>query len=374
MADPADTREPTADELIEQRFATQRLTAEPLDDPVEIVRLLLCVQAQDAPLARYSLGLRLREGDDATVRAAIDDGSLIRTHILRPTWHFVAADDLRWILELTSPKVESSLAGRHRRVGVDLETIDRAHGEIAAMLAGRNALTAPEIGDELAELGLEVHGATLRHLLLVAELRGLICSGPLRGQTHTYTLIDELIGPSQPLDRTVAIRRFVRRYFAGHGPASEQDLRRWTTLTLAEIRDALAELDHELTSIDHDGVRLWFDPDTATEPEPSHRRAAMLPTFDEAYLPLRSIEFARVSGHPRGPEPHVFGEAGGGVVIVDRCDAGWWKRTVENRSLMTVKLALASGLDGEQHRAVTSEASRLAAFFGMEAEIDLIEP
>ncbi|MGI9597158.1 MAG: DNA glycosylase AlkZ-like family protein, partial [Acidimicrobiales bacterium] len=105
------------DDVMGQRLATQRLTTAPLADPVDVVKLLLCAQAQDGPLARYSLGLRVARSDDALVRTELDEGRLVRTHILRPTWHFVAAEDLRWILALTSGKVESSFSGRRRRLG-----------------------------------------------------------------------------------------------------------------------------------------------------------------------------------------------------------------------------------------------------------------
>lgn len=361
------------DEMIGQRFAAQRLTTAPFEDPVDVVRLLLCVQAQDAPLARYSLGLRLGQSQDTLVRSALDEGRLVRTHILRPTWHFVAAEDLRWILALTSAKAESSLSSRHRQLSIDVQMIERAHNELLAMLHGRQFRTAAEIDERFASVDLAAPGETVRHLLLIAELRGLVCSGPLRGSAHTYGLVDELIAPTQSLDRDAATRQLVHRFFSGHGPASEHDLRRWTTLTLAEIRDALAELDDSLETVNCDGTTLWFDP-ASVEFSPPRRRVALLPTFDEAYLLYRSVSVARIPGHPRGEEPHVFAEAGGGVVIVDCRDAGWWKRTIRGKGAMTIRLRLATSLDTEQRRLIAIEAAELAAFFEREASVEIVDP
>ncbi|MGI9598183.1 MAG: winged helix DNA-binding domain-containing protein, partial [Acidimicrobiales bacterium] len=299
---------------------------------------------------------------------------LVRTHILRPTWHFVAAEDLRWILALTSGKVESSFSGRRRRLGLDGPMIERALDEISAILDGRRFSTAAEIGQHFASIGHSIPGDAVRHLLLIAELRGLICSGPLRGSTHTYGLVNELIPPTLSLERDTAARQLVQRFFTGHGPASEQDLRRWTTLTLAEIRQALAELDDAgLETLTCEGTTLWFDP-ASVEFGPPRRRVALLPTFDEAYLPYRSVAVARIDGHPRGDGPHVFAEAGGGVVIADRRDAGWWKRTARGDGPMTIRLGLATGLDTEQRQLITAETAGLAAFFDRDHRVELVDP
>lgn len=359
--------------VVGRRLATQRLTAAPLADPVDVVRLLLCVQAQDAPLARYSLGLRVAQSDDVSVRSAFDNGRLVRTHILRPTWHFVAAEDLRWILALTSDKVTASLSSRNRQLGIDPQMIERAHDELLAMLARRTFKTAAEISERFASMGLPERGELVRHLLLLAELRGLVCSGQPQGSVHAYGLVDEVIAPMPPVERDAATRQLVHRFFAGHGPASEHDLRRWTSLTLKEIRAALAELDDVLETETCDGSILWFDP-AAVKTNPPRRRAALLPTFDEAYLPYQSVGVARSPGHPRGEQPHAFAEAGGGVVIVDRHDAGWWNRTNRGNKAMTIRLGLATSLDTEQRRLIETEAAELAAFFDRDASIELVDP
>lgn len=355
------------DDVVARRLRTQRLTSTPLSDATDVVRLLTCVQAQDAPLARFSVGVRMVAGHDGAVRRAIDDGHVVRTHILRPTWHFVAAEDLRWILALTSAKVESGMAARHRQLGLDSSTVDGVLASLAEALAGRRYLTRRELAAEFEQGGATWTGEQLGHLLMLAELRALVCSGPLRGEAHTYGLVDELVAPTALRDRPDAIRELVSRFFTGHGPASVTDLTRWTRLTQGEVKAALEELVDHLDTVTVDGVHLWFD--AAADPGPEGgRRALLLPVFDEAYLSYPSLNVLRADGHPGMTSVHRFAEAGGGVVILDRRDVGWWKRRNRGRR-MAVSVSLASTLDSRGRDLVVAEAERLAAFADRTADV-----
>jgi len=356
------------DRVLAERLAVQGLTSAPFADVVSAVRSLVCVQAQDAPLARYSLGARTGL-DDAGVRAALDSGAVVRAHILRPTWHFVAADDLRWILALTSPKVVTGMAARHRRLGLGEAERAGAQRALTDVLARRTYLTRQELGARFAAEGLPSANDQVGHLLLLAELDGLICSGPLRGGAHTYALVDELIEAGRPRDRDDAIRELVRRFFAGHGPAGERDLVRWTKLTLTEIRAALADLGDELDSREVAGTTLWSAPDPP--PLADAPRAFALSVFDEVYLTYPKLNFPRVDGHPRVDGAHFFGEHGGGVVICDRHDAGWFKRKDVGRDRTVVTGELATGLSAGQRAAIGTAAGGLAAFTGRALDLAL---
>lgn len=355
---------PARDRVLRQRLAVQRLTSDPWPDPAAAVGSLLAVQAQDAPLARYSVGMRVAGATDVDVRTAIDRAQVVRTHVLRPTWHVVAAEDLRWLLELTSAKVESGLGARYRRLQIDEGVIERAVHELRTVLADRQFLVRAEIGTAFRDVRIAHDNAQIGHLLMIAELRGVICSGPLRGNDHTYALVDEVIPHSRRRTRDEAVRELVQRFFAGHGPASVADLMRWTTLTQRDINPALADLAGELETLTVDGTALWFDPAVVPSDRGRHRRAFLLPTFDEAFLTYPRLNFPRSDGHPRGDDPHSFAEAGGGVVVCDRRDIGWWKRqALAGRDDVTVTIALTAELDGAQRTAVAAEAERLATFF-----------
>ena len=68
---------------------------------------LTAVQSQEHWYARWSLGQRTRRAKASTVDRAFDDGRFLRTHVLRPTWHYVAATDLGWLMELSGPRVDA---------------------------------------------------------------------------------------------------------------------------------------------------------------------------------------------------------------------------------------------------------------------------
>ena len=190
---------------------------------------------------------------------------------------------------------------------------------------------------------------------------------------HTYGLVDELVPASPALDRVDAVRLLVRRFFAGHGPAGERDLLKWTTLTLTEIRSALAELGDTLATMEVDGATLWFDPACVVDDRPG---ATGVPAAGvrRGVPELPDAERAACSpGHLRGDAPHHFAESGGGVVVLDRHDIGWWKRKETGRTGMTVSVWPASGLDHEGRELVAAEAARLAAFFGRESRLEVAE-
>ena len=355
-----------------RRFATQRLSSTPLPSATEAVRLLTCVQSQDAPLAHWSLGMRIKDESYAGSLAEQATGTFVRTHVLRPTWHFVAAEDLRWIQSLTSAKVLSSMAGRHRGLGLTSAVTDKAVAALCEMLKGRNALTRKQITAEFAERGLPSQGEQMAHQLITAEMHSVICSGPPAGAEHTYVLVDEVIdkGPSDTLpakDRAAAVRELTHRFVAGHGPVDDRDLNRWCTLTLTEIRTALAELTDAgtLDTVDLDGRTLWLDPATAARTTRA-ATAYLLSTFDEATLTYPSDGPRRAT--PDHDRTRLLSEAGGGTTLVDGIDIGVWKRKVV-KGAVEVRVLPEIDLTRAQKSAIEEAAARLGNFLGLEPRL-----
>ena len=346
--------------MVAQRLRTQRLASAPLATPAEAVRLLTCVQAQERDHAFFSLGLRSDATTYHAVRAAFDRGDFLRVHILRPTWHFVLPEDLRWILRLTSPRVKRSMAARHRELGLDdARTVDAAIAALGELIAGRSYLTRAEIGVEFSARGrgLLQPGAQLGHLLMIAELEGVVCSGPLKGVQHSYALVDEVVPAAAELDHDEALRRLVHRFFAGHGPASVADFTRWSSLTADDARRALAEIGDQLDKVTVDGVEQWFDPALVPAPTRAAAAAWLLPVYDEAVLTYRRLGFATLPDHPHPDRPDPFWAP----VIHQRTNVGMWKRSV-SRHRVTVQTQLAQSLDKAARAAIVRAASRLADF------------
>lgn len=352
---------PSLSDVHRRRLAGQRLTAAGLARGAEVVRLLTCVQSQDAPLAAWSLGQRMRAGTTyADVLREQAEGGWVRTHILRPTWHFVAPEDLRWLQKATGSRIESSLAGRHRQLDLAPAAIDRAVEVLRELLTGPTPRTRAELTAEFAARRLPSGGEQMAHQLVVAELRAVICSGPPRGTTHTYVLADETVpaAPLDGLDVDAARLELARRFVAGHGPASERDLARWATLTLGQVRGALTDLGGELERLEVGGETLWFDPSTPTRTT-RPLRAFLLQTFDEVCLTYPSTGFPRRS--PDTTRPRLLSEAGGGIAVVDGEDVGTWKRTV-GRDAVVVELRPDLPLSADDIDQLGAAADRLATF------------
>ena len=268
------------DRVHRRRLATQRLSSTGLRHGADVVRLLGCVQSQDAPLAAWSLGMRMRPGTTyADVLAEQAAGGWVRTHVLRPTWHLLAPEDLRWMQRVTGPRVESGMAGVNRRLGLTAEVVTAALGCSSRCSPGPTPRTRREVRVAFDAAGLPTAVQHLAHLLIIAEVRAVICSGPPRGTEHTYVLVDEVVppGPSDDLADDDARRELTRRFISGHGPASERDLARWSTLTLSRSAAPWPTSTGVLERVEVDGHELWFDPQVPARTTHEHAR---LPAAD----------------------------------------------------------------------------------------------
>lgn len=377
-----------ADDVRLARLLLQRLEGPAAEGPTEAVRESLAVQAQDAPLYLDSIAVRAdRTSADAV--AALASGALVRTHVLRPTWHVVAADDLRWLQALTAPKVLASLAGRHRQLDLDAARLARGLATIEDTLRGGRHLLRSELADALVAASVltpsPLLGSQVGHLIAVAELQALICSGRPRGgsaREHVYALVDEWVPASDPRPREESLTELVGRFLASHGPVTWRDLQRWTRLTLGEIQGAVADLGDAVASTEVEGVPLWYDVRVMDERGPASqagrearrrpRRVLLLSVFDEAVLTHSALRFPRLAGHPRGESPAPVNETGGGPVLSDLRDVGSWRRShTATGFAVTVRLAAGApaALVADARRAAEALVARSAG--GLPATVDV---
>ena len=259
------------------------------------------------------------------------------------------------------------MAARHRQLGLDEPLVVKALDVVAARLKGRTFATRNELGAEFADAGLltrddPLFGQQVGHALLLAELRGLICSAPSAAVEHSYALIEEVVPTSPERSREEAIAELVGRFVAGHGPVALSDLVRWARVTLGEARAALAGLGDQVERVTVDGEELWFSPG-ATLPPRRPRDAWLLSTFDEAFLSYRRVPWPRSAAHPAGADPYRFAEAGGGIVVLGLEDVGAWKRT-RVRGSVTVVLEVDASLSRSERSAIDAARDRLVAVIG----------
>ena len=271
----------TRAEIARRRLRNERLVGAPFASAVEVVRWLGAVQAQDYAGAKWAVGQRVRGGTDADVEAACDRGDILRTHVMRPTWHFVVPADIRWMLALTAPQVKARMAYYDRQLALDGPTYARTNAVIARALEGGRHLTREELGKVLAAAGVAASGQRLGHVMFRAELDAVVCSGPRRGKQFTYALLDERVPPVAALAREEALAALVRRYFTSHGPAQLNDFAWWSGLTVADAKAGVQMLAGDLVHADVDGKRYWLAPsktppkrgEPGRAPAPQLRRA-----------------------------------------------------------------------------------------------------
>ncbi|MET1006455.1 MAG: winged helix DNA-binding domain-containing protein [Propionibacteriaceae bacterium] len=351
-----------ARQVLRRRLATQGLVGHRFATARDVVSGLACVQSQEYAHGFWSLGMRTTELTYTDVQREFDAGLFIRTHILRPTWHFVAAEDLRWILALTSPRVLQGNRSRCRQLELDQADLDRGCELIVAALSGGRHLTRNELGRVMDAAGLPAPGQRLAYLVMTAELEGLICSGPMRGAQHTYAVLDERLPATPARTEEEALAELTWRYLSGHGPTSLKDFTRWSSLTLASAEAGLASVADRLERLEVDGQVLWFDP-AAGEPAADVSEALLLPLYDEATLSYPQLNFPLATGHPHPPDMDTFI----GSVVVDAVNVGTWRRTVKGRKVL-VETALTPGLSARGRDAVDAAVIRLAGFLGKELE------
>jgi DNA glycosylase AlkZ-like len=221
-------------DVAQRRLRNERLVGPAFAAPADVVSWLGAVQSQDYGGAKWAVAQRARGCSDADVEEACDRGDIVRTHVMRPTWHFVTSADARWMLELTAPRVHAANAYYYRQLELDERVFTKSHAALAAALRGGRHLTRVELGHALERAGIRAAGTRLAYVLMRAELDAVICSGPRRGKQFTYALFDERVPASKPLARDQALAELVRRYFASHGPATVQDFAWWSGLTVAD--------------------------------------------------------------------------------------------------------------------------------------------
>ena len=290
----------------------------------EAVGSLLAVQAENPSQAAWAVASRTSRPDQAELAALLDDGTLLRTHVLRPTWHFVRAEDAGWLLDLTGPRVrrvtDQQLRNAH---GLDGRSIDRAVTAVVEALASRGELTRVQLADKLRDRGITGSGQLLMIVLAHAELGGLICSGRIANGEHTYALMSERVPAPRRLGRTEALAELALRYFTGHGPATERDLAYWATVTLTDVRIGLEQVGDRLDSFRHDGRIFWHAPGDPPG-GPQEPTAHLLQILDETY---RVYQDSRWVLDAAGDVPRTR-ESATGMSLVDAQLIAAMRRTV----------------------------------------------
>jgi hypothetical protein len=268
-------------------------------DPKGVVERLVAMQAQEHAYARWSVGQRCG-ASASVVDAAFDAGELLRTHVLRPTWHYASPADLRWLLALTGPRLESANARRDDELDLDGRTVRRAVDIIADAVAA-GPMTRRELAQELDRRRVPPGGQRMPHLLFHAELRMVVCSGPMRGKEHTYVPFDDRVPARPTFTEEEALAELARRWFASRGPATIRDFRWWSGLPAAQALAGLGAIAPELSSFEQDERTYWF-----AEPSPralKGPRVDLVQCYDETIISFTETRDALATADVSFPVP-----------------------------------------------------------------------
>lgn len=345
--------------IVRLRLRDQKLARSEFRRPEDVVAWLGAVQSQDYPAAKWALGLRAAGVTDAGVEQAFSAGVILRTHVLRPTWHFLAPADIRWILSISGPRVHAMNAPYYRKMGLDSRTFARGRAAIERALEGGKQLTRTELAAALGRRGLLADGMRLAYLVMHAELDGVICSGGRRGNQITYALLEERVPPARSLDRDEALAALTVRYFSSRGPATVRDYVWWSGLTTRDARSGI-EMNRTLEQRVMDGRTFWSVPSRV----PAARRnpvVYLLPNYDEYGIAYRDRDVIPGVGRARAiSSTEEFAH----LLVIDGALVGRWRRT-QKISTMVVEAQPYRRLTKVEKQALDAAAARYGKFLQM---------
>lgn len=345
------------------RLHNQMLLQPKLTDPQEVISYLTAMQAQEYAMAKWAIALRMPEADQSSIEKDFNEGRILRTHILRPTWHFVAPQDIYWLLQLSAPRVSQANASVYRGFGLDEKIFTKTNKVMEKALRDNNYLTRDAIREELAKAGIAGGDSIGMSLIMMqAELTGLIISGPRKGNKFTYALLEERAPKTKAMGRDEALAMFCRRYYKSRGPASIKDFTAWSGLTVKEAKEGVALLGKELETINVDGMDYYFM-DNGAIPKKG-QDSFLMPDYDEYGMGYKDRS---VLINPDTPARKLHFDR---VIILNGMVAGTWKRTLKKDTVrLDIQLYDKSQMES---KAFTDAVNKYANFLQLKPELNFI--
>ena len=346
------------------RLASQWVTR-PGNDARAVVGHLLGVQAENPRQSEWAVAARTSAPRPDAVPALLADGTVIRTHVLRSTWHYVLAEDVGWLLDLSGQRVRGVVTSMLALRGFDDATLRLVEDIVTTILADRPDQTRQELREALAAVGLEIDGTAAAQIFSVVELDQLICSGRPRDGEHTYALFDDRVPHPKRLDREEALAEIVVRYVTGHGPATARDLAYWATLGLRDVSRGLAAAADRLRSFEHDGKIYWHAADSEPPTSPEGPRGNLLLARDELH---NGFQNSRYVLDEAGLVPGATRYPAIGMALVDGQFVAVHTRTV-TQTAVRFDLVGWRPLEADDVAVLTQAAERVGSYLGLSATV-----
>ena len=354
----------TSDDIALNRLYNQSIAGSGPQTPAGLVDYMGAMQAQDFAMAKWAIGVRMPWLTMHDVDAVIDTGEILRTHILRPTWHFVSATVIRPFLKLTAPRILASMTSRHRQLEIDDKLVSRSNKLITAIILKNGHATRNELVAAFKNGHIPLDNNRAAHLLLMAELGGLICSGKSRGGKPTYALFEERV-PRQPvLTREDALALLTGKFFVSHGPATIQDFAWWSGLQMKEARQGLQLVSSRLLCEKIGADEYWFAGDPDRKLTPGH--CSLLPAWDEFLVSYKD----RTAVLPDMHHKNVVSSNGifHPVIVQDGKVIGKWRK-IKIKGKLTIGISLFHKVTSGQKKMIYRAVTSLARFHDLATDI-----
>jgi len=338
------------------RLVNQQIAKANFKTPKELVGWMGAMQAQDFTMAKWALGIRLPGSTEKLIEEAVNKGEILRTHVLRPTWHFVSAEDIKWMLELSAPHIKSGMKGRHKQLGLSEAILKKSRKIIEKLLATSEHLTREEIMSEFKKAKINVNENRSSHFMLMAEFDGLICSGKMKDGKQTYALLESRIPKTKTLDREEALTKLAQKYFISHGPATLQDFVWWSGLPVADARKAIEMIKSDFVSEKIDDKEYWLTNSTNISIK-QKESVYLLPAYDEFLISYRDRDasLSLVDNKKTISNNGIFRP----VILINGQVKGIWKRITKND-----KVIIEVNLFQPQKKAIQQEIKKAAMLIG----------
>lgn len=312
------------------RLLNQQLSAPQFRQPKDLVSWMGAIQAQDYTMVRWAVGMRLKSPSLQMVEKALHQGEILRIHVMRPTWHLVAAEDIRWMLKLSAQRIKSandSFAKGHE-LEITEDTFTKSNLLLENILCGKKSMTKQEIAEQFEHSGLPATNYHISRFMARAETEGILCSGECRGRLHTYALLEERVPPMPDPTKDEALARLARSYFRSHAPATLQDFIWWSGLPITEARQAIYLIESEMTS-EQWKDQTWYIHNTCRTRGKTSGSLFLLPPYDEYLIGYKD----RTDVLPREYYSKAFTNNGlfYPVIVHDGQVIGNWDRTIKKK-------------------------------------------
>lgn len=349
------------------RLLNQQITHTKFTKAEDLVKYLGTIQSQDFMGAKWAIGVRVPGSTDEQIDKLFNEGKILRTHALRPTWHFVDPEDIKWITELNAPQVKRIMNYYNKILNLDEKLFTKTHSIISKALKNKNFLTRTELAKKLEESGIKASGQRLGHIVGWAELDLVICSGPKKGKQFTYALVDEVAPNAKSFGRDESLKKLAKIFFETRAPATLKDFSKWSGLSMTDCRNGTNE--NKLKSKVIEGKEYFF---SSQIPDSKYQipNTLLLPNYDEYISSYSDYSIISEPNHRKNLDK-IGNAAYWNHIIINGMVVGSWKRTFGKKSV-EVTLAPFRDLSKIEKENLENEAKKFAKFYNLKLELSIL--